>query len=325
MTPLMFRQLAKTLALLAFFPVLAVEAQETATPDKTASTAAAPAPANPALLSGQVSAAATPVSGVPGAPVIGGVMGTQAKPPAPAAATTPAPRVDPITGAPISTLGHRASVATEVSPGQEVTIAGDGSVHQGLKVHGHWVIDIRNPDGTLAQHHEFENSLEASAQGSMVGLLSGYLVPGDWMIVLAPQSGNGACIATYQYCGLIHNAATYPAVAYCGQYYCSESTLNYTFNFGTDFQGPFSIVLSGSITANQTGTIGTVLTLLNTCANIAYSSTANPSSIETSSPATCVTQTALQPWFGPFTSANITPIAVTSGQQIQAIVTLTFS
>src|SRR5262245_35623432 len=28
----------------------------------------------------------------------------------------------------------------------------------GIKVHGHWTIDVRNPDGSLASHNEFENA-----------------------------------------------------------------------------------------------------------------------------------------------------------------------
>jgi hypothetical protein len=30
---------------------------------------------------------------------------------------------------------------------------------EGIKVHGHWTIDVRNADGTLASHNEFENAL----------------------------------------------------------------------------------------------------------------------------------------------------------------------
>jgi len=26
-------------------------------------------------------------------------------------------------------------------------------------VHGHWTIDVREPDGTLVSHNEFENAL----------------------------------------------------------------------------------------------------------------------------------------------------------------------
>lgn len=239
------------------------------------------------------------------------------------------PGLDPVTHAPLFSSAPRHAAAEAASENaannQEGKVASDGSVHQGLKVHGHWVINVRNPDGSLAEHREFENSLQASGAGFLVGLLSGYLVPGDWMIVLGPQSGNGACTATYEFCGMVRSTATYPAVGYCAIYYCTGSTLSYAYNFGTDFAGPYSIVLSGSITANQTGTIGNVATVLNTCANIAFSSTANPSSIVTSSPATCVSATAQQPWYGPLTGTNITPIAVTSGQLVQAIVTITFS
>jgi hypothetical protein len=35
--------------------------------------------------------------------------------------------------------------------------------HEGIKVHGHWVIDVRNPDGSLVTHHEFENALRPSS------------------------------------------------------------------------------------------------------------------------------------------------------------------
>jgi hypothetical protein len=47
-----------------------------------------------------------------------------------------------------------------------------------MKVHGHWIIDIKNPDGTLAHHHEFENSIQYDGQNYLVGLLSGYAAAG---------------------------------------------------------------------------------------------------------------------------------------------------
>jgi hypothetical protein len=323
------RQRAAAAALLAVFPVLAAQAQQVTIPDKAANAAGGLAQANPASMTSRVSTAGAPVFGPVAAKVAAG-SGTiaPAKPVVQAAAASGS-RIEPTTGAPISTLAERGSGAANESSqqasDQESMLASDGSVHQGMKVHGHWVINISNPDGTVVQHHEFENSLEGSAQGFMVGLLSGYMVPGDWMIVLGAQSGPAACDATYEFCGLIHNAATYPAQGYCGIYYCTGSTLSYAYNFGTGFAGPYSIVLTGSITANQTGTVGSVYTLLNTCANIGYSATADPSSIETSSPTACVTQTNPSTWYGPFTDTNITPISVTSGQQIQAIVTITFS
>lgn len=35
----------------------------------------------------------------------------------------------------------------------------EGAPREGITVHGHWVIDVRNPDGSLASHLEFENRL----------------------------------------------------------------------------------------------------------------------------------------------------------------------
>ena len=287
------------------------------------------APASSAQSSAPAQVSTTPPAGAPAlgfkapAPVSTKSAAQEAPP-------KPRPKFDPATGAPFSDVASRPTAIEDASAGQAGNASGimasDGSIHQGLKVHGHWVINISNPDGTQVQHHEFENSLETGAQGFLVGLLSGYMVPGDWMVVLGAQSGSGPCNGpSYQFCGLVHNTATYPAQGYCNVYYCTGSTLNYTYNFGTGFAGPFSIVLSGSTTSNQTGTIGTVFTLLNTCANIGFSAGVNPSSVETSSPSSCIPQTNPTPWYGPFTSTNITPIAVTSGQLIQVIVTITFS
>src|SRR2546423_15522419 len=39
----------------------------------------------------------------------------------------------------------------EASPGR--------GQQEGIKVHGHWTIEVRNPDGTLVTHREFENAL----------------------------------------------------------------------------------------------------------------------------------------------------------------------
>jgi hypothetical protein len=32
----------------------------------------------------------------------------------------------------------------------------------GITVHGHWTIDVKNPDGRVASHHEFENALSSA-------------------------------------------------------------------------------------------------------------------------------------------------------------------
>ncbi len=37
--------------------------------------------------------------------------------------------------------------------------ANSGGVAEGIKVHGHWIIEVRNPDGTLVTRREFDNRL----------------------------------------------------------------------------------------------------------------------------------------------------------------------
>ena len=76
------------------------------------------------------------------------------------AASGQAPSPSPSSKAPSQTGAH---LATQPGPRTTVTPpktarATDGT-HQGIKINGYWKIDIHNPDGTLAKHLEFENSL----------------------------------------------------------------------------------------------------------------------------------------------------------------------
>jgi len=217
-----------------------------------------------------------------------------------------------------------ASPAWRKLMGGETTEASTGI---GLKVHGHWIIDVKDADGKLTQHRDFENSLSGGGGGFLVGMLSGALVSGDWMVVLGASSGSSPCLGpSFQFCGIVRSASTYPGLGYCGVYLCSANNgLTYTANYGTSFGGPYSYVLSGQITANQTGTIGVVYSIFSACGNNSFNPITNPSGVATVSPSSCVTQTSPQPLYGPFTNANITPVSVTNGQIIQVTVTITFS
>jgi hypothetical protein len=55
---------------------------------------------------------------------------------------------------------------------------------EGVTIHGHWTIDVRNPDGKLVEHRDFENSLVTvgalvSGDQLLAGLLAGSLSVGD--------------------------------------------------------------------------------------------------------------------------------------------------
>jgi hypothetical protein len=68
----------------------------------------------------------------------------------------------------------------------------------GVRIHGHWTIDIRNPDGTLASHNEFENALTPFGAGGLSNLLSasGFSF-GFWTLQLAGANFRGPCMQDF--------------------------------------------------------------------------------------------------------------------------------
>jgi len=78
------------------------------------------------------------------------------------------------------------AAAASVAPRQASTATGSSASgpHESIQVHGHWVIEVRRPNGKLFSHTEFENSLvQPSGQFNLALLLSGYVL-GDWEIQL---------------------------------------------------------------------------------------------------------------------------------------------
>jgi hypothetical protein len=60
---------------------------------------------------------------------------------------------------------------------------------EGIRVRGQWVIDVRDPDGTLAQHLEFDNALTPAGQHVLAGLLTGEWRIAHFEIHLGDSSG----------------------------------------------------------------------------------------------------------------------------------------
>jgi hypothetical protein len=64
-----------------------------------------------------------------------------------------------------------------------------------IKVHGHWIIEVRNPDGSLATREEFENALTPGTNGGQLviaGLLARESTPGRWWITLGKPFSSSA-------------------------------------------------------------------------------------------------------------------------------------
>jgi hypothetical protein len=214
----------------------------------------------------------------------------------------------------------------------------DDASQQGIKVHGHWKIDIKNPDGSLASTHEFENSL--NDYGSLfVYLLASKATSGEADIELYSASdayGNPVPICGTQASCRITESSTGHWATIGG--YCTSNpqtcayNLNVTPQVGVDpITGPYfaNIVLSGNIVASHNATISDVLTLFAACSN--YPSTG----LATMTPAQCHSGTVpagtsvdTLPGIAEdagLTRASFLSISVLSGQTIQVTVTLTFS
>jgi hypothetical protein len=192
--------------------------------------------------------------------------------------------------------GERSENATSAEK-----VPGDGK-HEGIKVHGHWAIDVKNPDGTLVTHREFENSLNQSYP-TLSSFLSRKYSVGTWFVVL---NGN-VCVTPVG--TPIDCTISEPAwgIAIAGNQF---SNLSVTNNGNV-------LVLSGTATAVVSGSIADVQTVVEACpATTPTSSPCSPNGAVSTTGAT---------GFG-FTNATLaTPIQVSAGQTIAVTVTISFS
>lgn len=246
------------------------------------------------------------------------------------------------------------TASSAVKPAKETeTAAPNTADNQGIRVHGHWVLQVKNADGTLGERREFDNSLvtdDANLSGNQVlaALLSGNATAGDpaVLFIQSPSGSNpsGYCQAAdfgnqNRTCwGLTTNetqlAATNPTNFFTG--------LSATASFSTNVNW----VLSGNFTI-PTGlsSISVVQTLLMLCAKESAAflgpnetlqgTTSDRNADLPSSGCTAVgggggTTTGtpadfIFPGFLTSTSVPGGPLAVTTGQIVQVSVTISFS
>jgi hypothetical protein len=118
--------------------------------------------------------------------------------------------------------------------------SGDGS-HEGIKVHGHWTIEVRNPDGTLVTHREFENSYVG---GSFLPALLNHqsVASPSWFVAFGDTPNNiGRVIVESQ--GLTVQVPTSGANA--GKFVLSGSRISYLIT-SIAFVGTFATIGNGS-------------------------------------------------------------------------------
>ena len=141
-----------------------------------------------------------------------------------------------------------AAVSSDKGPGQE-----------GITVHGHWTIEVRNPDGSLAERREFENALVGGGDFALSALLSRNNSMGPWAITLTATSMDKSAF---------QDEDGEPWYGYIFENTYLVETAPYDFKTLTVSQttSPNTVVLSGTATAQRNGNIdrvGTMLFLLN--------------------------------------------------------------
>jgi hypothetical protein len=180
---------------------------------------------------------------------------------------------------------------------------------EGIKVHGHWKIEIFNPDGSLANVVEFNNALFPTAPNALTEVLMGKRVIGGWQIHLDSTAGDpcddGA--GNPQLCFIGQSNADYSASAY------TPNSLNLSISKGVANQ----LILSGSVTVTYDSTINIVSTHNSVCAYAggAFSATVSPQQ--------CLTSSTMGS--GITTTTLGSPPSVVSGQLIQVTVEISFS
>jgi hypothetical protein len=210
------------------------------------------------------------------------------------AQATPAPSASPgKTGAatqPQSSAGQASRPVTSPPPARSAA-PGSGGTHEGIKVHGHWMIEVKSPEGKLVSHTEFENNLSVNGASSLTGFLAQNqattleqsYTPGEWGITLSDPTSppcsasiatpfndgssynlyNPLTVGTANFCILTQLAP--PAAIYPTG--CPSAPLGCSYNLSLQGNSGGNLVLSGTVISEAAGTISQVQTLLSTCAS----------------------------------------------------------
>jgi hypothetical protein len=191
------------------------------------------------------------------------------------------------------------ATAGEAAPGQA-----DGQV-EGIKVHGHWTIEVRDPDGSLVERQEFDNALDPAGNGILTRILGRVQSVGNWQVwTRSPTSS------------VCQTAGTGAIECYIVESGDPDTGDNYfaTLSVSVPGSAPFSLNLSGYLTAQQDGTIESVAAVVKTCGGGVAPTACVGASVPPLEATTWVTATTLP-----------APVAALTGQQVLVNVVISFS
>jgi len=244
------------------------------------------------------------------------------------------------TAAPAAVPAAAAPAAKPAAQAGQTAAAGAPAAkgnQEGIQIHGHWTIEVKDPDGKLVTHREFENSLAPSGSGAslLAAFLGGVAAPGSWIVQIRDLASDTTTFGNFIY--MPENDSP----AYLSCLFVSISGATCTASLSVT--GPTLNAAVGTTPASFTGT---TLTLAGsatvppafTAASIGYVETDNfpcPTSV---TPQTCTVSpgnvtppgTIIGPGFA-FTERNLdglsgdpAPVPVKVGQTVNVMVVISF-
>jgi hypothetical protein len=169
-----------------------------------------------------------------------------------------------------------------------------------IRVHGRWIIDVRNPDGTLVTHRVIDNSLDKmTGNVKLAQILGGTVTVGRLELFLSGDNSPwGTDTVPSTWCRIV--APDSPAQPDVRLFRTLETAV-------IPYPAP-AIVLKGSATATRAGQIPRASTTISSCGPEIAPQSCSPTG------------------YVAFTSLDLsTPIELAAGQIVQVTVTLTFS
>ena len=205
-------------------------------------------------------------------------------------------------------LMPRTDVSERSAPATVAPIVRPGSI----RVHGDWLIEVFNRNGTLATRRAFQNALTTNGAGLLARLGARSNSVGRWAVTVSDGSFGALCQSSVGFGVSLPGvcASVEPGTGSIGPIasaYAEHQTLAISVPETGPNAGKF--VLKGSVTIAKTGKISSVGTLNRVCA-------------ATSAPATpCQTGT-----LESFTSKTLNPdVPVALDQQVAITVVISFS
>lgn len=193
--------------------------------------------------------------------------------------------------------------APVVAPAVQEVASRPGGHVESITVHGHWTIEVLNPDGSLAERREFDNALSVFGKEYLIQILAREYTMGSWMLEIGVSSGPWPC----QW-GEIDTACIIvePIKGTPETYYFNTLSVE---RIGS--QDTSKLVLSGSFIVANNSEIGWVSTRLDLCP-------------PTTSPADCGAVADITN--GSFAGTTLgSAIPVVTGQQVMVTVEISFS